>query len=213
VVRRFFADSPVILAMRRLFTILAALSLVLFVATCVLWVWSYHASGRLYLVRNGLVNGYVAGEFYGIDVGSGKIVFSMERGSERRVSMEPDPTGFATPDPTGPPVWKFSAVRWNEPNPFGGSMDNWNRHAFGFRWKSKLWSSGIFGWRVERGLVCPIPFFAALTLILPASFILRRRLRQKRKTTHCIACGYDLRATRDRCPECGLVVERSAEKR
>jgi hypothetical protein len=46
-----------------------------------------------------------------------------------------------------------------------------------------------------------------LTILLAATVFLRSRKIQQREWRirhgHCAACGYDLRATPDRCPECG----------
>jgi hypothetical protein len=44
------------------------------------------------------------------------------------------------------------------------------------------------------------------TAALPCVWLLRRFTRRKRMPGTCGHCGYDLRASPDRCPECGIVV-------
>ena len=59
----------------------------------------------------------------------------------------------------------------------------------------------------ERIIVLPWWFIATLTATPPA--LAARRLRQRRRRTArvraglCGRCGYDLRASEERCPECG----------
>ena len=61
-----------------------------------------------------------------------------------------------------------------------------------------------FRWR-ERGLVCFGLFFLVSTFATATVLAARRdwRIAHRRAAGLCPACGYDLRATPQRCPECG----------
>ncbi len=51
-----------------------------------------------------------------------------------------------------------------------------------------------------RGLWMPTLLFAS---ILACSYFPFRRRRKRKKLGLCVKCGYDLRASEERCPECG----------
>ena len=55
-------------------------------------------------------------------------------------------------------------------------------------------------WTLFQSIGLPL----IVPLVLPAVWLLRRHRRQRRLGSGlCPACGYDLRATPGRCPECG----------
>lgn len=59
--------------------------------------------------------------------------------------------------------------------------------------------SGAYGWFDVR-----IPYWAIASATGISAIILLRRTRRRRHLAGaCPLCGYDLRATPDRCPECG----------
>jgi hypothetical protein len=61
---------------------------------------------------------------------------------------------------------------------------------------------------VQHSVRCAVP--AAATAVMPSAWVLvawmsHRRRTLRRRRNQCTACGYDLRATPSRCPECGTM--------
>ena len=83
----------------------------------------------------------------------------------------------------------LNVTRLYFPRPAGGMTQGWTAAKSG----PVLWSVAIPMW---------LP--AAVFAVVPAVYGIRvRRRRRRRRHGLCEACGYDLRATADRCPECG----------
>jgi hypothetical protein len=71
----------------------------------------------------------------------------------------------------------------------------------GFRYL-RITSDGMRRWN----LVLPFWFLAGIWSLLPLTrFFQRMRSRRQQRLGRCLICGYDLRSTPNRCPECGTV--------
>ena len=76
----------------------------------------------------------------------------------------------------------------------------------------KRWSY-LHAWYWHRTIWFPhwlIVMLASIYPLLQIGLTVQRRRRPTGGARHCDSCGYDLRASTNRCPECGLVVVPSA---
>jgi hypothetical protein len=164
---------------RRLFTILSVLSLLLCVATCVLWATSYVGPPILLANRAGA-----------IESGGGTLA----------VRWHSDGPPFAPAE---------RLITFPLPRLPNGAFDipPHARGTAGFRyWEANV---SVVGLRWQMGVrVVFLPYWAAVVTlaVLPVVRLgLSHRRRGRWQTGLCPSCGYDLRATPDRCPECGAV--------
>ena len=193
---------------RRLINLLTWLSSLVFTAALVLGIASRHDP-----LIAGTFNDDIlpATRKFGLGVGEGTLAIA---------TVRPFPTAIP-----GPPVWpKFM----NDPR---GGMEVWGVqitaewpdvrgvwerkgcHFLGFQ-ISKAFASHRNGktavcvgdqWLIE----IPLWMILAVSGGLPAFQLIgtiKKRMTQRRRTDLCRICGYDLRATPDRCPECGTAV-------
>jgi hypothetical protein len=168
------------------------MSLLIGIATAVLWAHSYRANDFLSLAhawaeREINPDGNPAWHCRQWDVSGeanrGRLVLSYDLADEWLNSNESHvPRGFRV---------SCAADR--------GQAHNFAGHPW-FEWSNTFDGSVAGG---EIALAFPLPALFLLTALLPAA-TLRRRLRTRgRAHPSCLVCGYDLRATPDRCPECG----------
>ncbi len=194
---------------RRLFTLCSAVSLVLCVAAGVLWARSYSVGDEIWR-STGNANGM---ERWSIWSGGGG--FQIEFYRLHTSNTDPEV-------PTSQPL----AYRRHQPP---AVLPNWERpmlerddHILSspFPWISLAGfpAAPSLAFRNQRlsdasyenlsiGAVVPYWLAAALAVVLPSTAPVRWCVRRISRRSHgiglCRSCGYDLRASPDRCPECG----------
>ena len=164
---------------RRPLNLLAALSLVLFVAACVMW-----------------VRGYFVGDAWDWPTPTGRAGVDSCRGSLSMGRVDVPPAALATIPRghlfTSKPADRAAAERL-----------------------TPAWS--FAGFAVVRAHVggmsateLRVPYWLlVLATGVPPAVHLHRRSRAAKRAGTCPRCGYDLRATPDRCPECGTTAGRN----
>ena len=83
-----------------------------------------------------------------------------------------------------------------------------DRTLLGLGWRTKQWPRRDPPLTTVTNTVVVIPYWQILLLgaILPAWRAASWARRKRIKPGRCRRCGYDLRASKDRCPECGEAI-------
>lgn len=165
--------------------VIAVLSLLLWALTVALWVHSRSGGGRLnmgYPVH--LVVLHWAGG--GLSIGHYRFTYaSPEDLAEARLQRG------ITYERSDKPTYPIYKDRPSLANRLGFHLDTGS-------------VSSVFYQVDRRRIVVPLWTLAGLFLVSPALWLSRAGRRHWRsKHGLCTACGYDLRASGDRCPECG----------
>jgi hypothetical protein len=174
---------------RFLLTCCSLVSLGLFVLVCILWVRSHRLSDRLdWHTRGGSRYVWTASGSLVVGVslvdGSGAPAGDLGLWYVRDTPLRPSNfLSFTYPDPSDRNVY---------------------------------WESGDFAWYQKRkasgslNVIAVAPFWsvAAACTLTPVGWGISRwggvrRRRRRRRLGLCASCGYDLRASPQRCPECG----------
>jgi hypothetical protein len=170
---------------------LAASAIVVAVAVVLRWIRSYTTSDQFEFERTAASSS--SSMTGGVGTLSGKFVFELETVRFSGVPAAQIKDGFQ---------WSFD----HTPNSDGFSIPQGAHHLLGFGF---LYNSGpqnfvgIQSQLREVGAWIPLWFLMPVCLAIAARSIYRLR-RPQAQTGHCRRCGYDLRATPDRCPECGM---------
>jgi hypothetical protein len=178
---------------RRVFALLLlAISTLLLLAVACDWVYSFKSSETLLLVRKPRV--YAIDSFHGqASLWTGDLMSSSptyENGlRHRRVD-----------DPGARPAQEFSVVDRD-------GRDFWFAQ-FGLttqrRFPTTAPSAPLNDVIGQIGIAVPLWFLTVVFGVMPVVTLVRSIRRARRYAEGCCpACGYDLRASVDRCPECG----------
>ncbi len=186
-----------------LFTLLAALSLAACLATIGVWTrshWVYdeitYASGEQHIGQTRFI----------AHSGVGGLCFCVEKCWHKPPKSDSDsPPGFrwtpisvADDSPASYPIWEGQGKMFGD----GSFIERLGFEVQNFQLgRPGTWSDE------QHILTVPYWFVVLLLAVLPFLWVRRQfRLARRRRLNLCLNCSYDLRASHDRCPECGMPI-------
>jgi hypothetical protein len=163
------------------FSFLAALSSLMFIATIAIWVQSEQ-------------------DYYDFAMNSryNFLIESMSDEGRIRFALT---IGLVSGDLGPPTPWQRISNAYMRPGIHGDPQNG----LVSVRWVSFQRYSQP-GYMIGYALVIRLWIVALTTSVLPLIWLQKRIVNRRREMTgFCRNCGYDLRATPDRCPECGTI--------
>jgi hypothetical protein len=202
---------------RRLLNGLAAFLLLLSAGVALLWVRSYFVADNIEFHRHSITPSNpptTIDEFEDFSCDHAGLVFSWTKGTDilwsdiADIEHEPIFNSLAKPYLR----WQrhpASSYASGEISSFGTNSNGWTLPRIGIMVRNDETHNGPMGMHDICVVVpCPVVILVLMSTAGAALwpwFVRRRRLRNG----CCPVCGYDLRATPDRCPECGAVPAKS----
>ncbi len=187
---------------RKTASIIVGASLLALLASGILWIRSYWRSDQ---IERKLVINHAANGFGGYEIWD--TIVSTNYGGIRFVREHDQNVWFANSWPT---TFSSSALEsWDNEYPYWmSSSPDEKFRAMGFQYLVHDWSDTDGAKKHNVNFVMP---FASLTIlfgIAPAAWLVTRLRFRRRSVRGVCKCGYDLRASIDRCPECGRSITR-----
>jgi hypothetical protein len=184
---------------RRVFNLMAAMSLAICVLAVALWIRSYrtgHFGEFIGAFERRTTEKVVVTRTIGIHSSHGMLGVGLELDEHAPGA----PHFMVFPDGRRL-VWSSDHCweRWPFTQRIGQHDLWWERLGFGARnWKR------TYPVMTSQGVAMPHALLVSLAAIVPVAWLLRQGQRRRRCSSGlCLRCGYDLRESPDRCPECG----------
>jgi hypothetical protein len=170
---------------------LAMLSILLCFATAIQWHRSYHAEDDLVYFGHSLCGA--------LHTMNGSLAFVYTNANWERPNVE-----YSTQTPRA----RFNYANPSGKNPFWGRLGFYSIYGSGpTSVPPNRLPPGMSYPPIQRfcEILVPLWFVMLLCAAFPVWRFVVEPLRSRKRPGCCLVCGYDLRATPDRCPECGTI--------
>jgi predicted RNA-binding Zn-ribbon protein involved in translation (DUF1610 family) len=163
------------------------------ILSILLWIRSHRISDNLTLDTAHNDSGKWNHLQRGLYTGPGKFVYYTRPWATYREAGHPPKTG-----------WNIEHFKPTDPDQVFPSYSS-GHGRFGFWILKDYWVIG------SRAVVIPfwVPTILSLVLSIPALLFARRSAVKAYRKRHglCLSCGYDIRESKEKCPECGWTIQ------